>query len=62
MAVLNDADIVSALKENIENGFRLLMTKYKETVYWHIRRLVVLHDDAQDATQETFLRVFRSFR
>lgn len=62
MAVLNDADIVSALKENIENGFRLLITKYKETVYWHIRRLVVSHDDAQDATQETFLRVFRSFR
>ena len=62
MAALNDADIVSALKENAENGFRMLMAKYKGTVYWHIRRLVVLHDDAQDATQETFIRVFRSFR
>lgn len=61
MAVLNDTDIVSALKENAENGFRLLMAKYKEAVYWHIRRLVVLHDDAQDATQETFVRVLRSF-
>ena len=61
MAVLNDTDIVSALKENAKNGFRLLMAKYKEAVYWHIRRLVVLHDDAQDATQETFVRVFRSF-
>ena len=40
MAVLNDTDIVSALKENAENGFRLLMAKYKEAVYWHIRRLV----------------------
>lgn len=33
------------------------MTKYKQVVYWHIRRLVVSHDDAQ----ETFIRVFRSF-
>lgn len=45
---------------NSEKGFRLLMGKYKEPVYWHIRRLVVAHDDAQDATQETFIRVFRS--
>ncbi len=62
MAALNDKDIVSALKKNAENGFRLLMAKYKEAVYWHIRRLVVSHDDAQDAAQETFVRVFRSFR
>lgn len=37
------------------------MAKYKEAVYWHIRRLVVSHADAQDAAQETFVRVFRSF-
>lgn len=53
--------IISAMKENQENGFRLLMAKYKKPVYWHIRRLVVSHSDAQDAAQETFMRVFRSF-
>lgn len=62
MTAPNDAKIVSALKENAESGFRLLMAKYKEAVYWHIRRMVVSYDDAQDATQETFIRVFRSFR
>ena len=61
MAALNDTDIVSALKRNTEDGFRLLMAKYKEAVYWHIRRLVVSHYDAQDAAQETFVRVFHSF-
>ena len=40
---------------------KLLMVKYKAPIYWHIRRLVVAHDDAQDATQEAFIRVFRSF-
>lgn len=62
MAALNDADIVSALDKDSESGFRLLMAKYKEAVYWHIRRLVVSHDDAQDAAQETLVRIFRSFR
>ena len=61
MITLQDTDIVSALQEDGERGFRLLMAKYKLAVYWHIRRLVVSHDDAQDAVQETFIRVFRSF-
>ena len=34
MAALNDAEIVSALKKNAETGFRLLMTRYREAVYW----------------------------
>lgn len=59
MSALNDANIISALKKNPEDGFRLLMSKYKVAVYWHIRRLVVSHNDAQDA--ETFVRIFRSF-
>ena len=61
MATITDTDIVSALQEDTEKGFRLLMQKYKYAVYWHIRRLVVSHDDAQDASQEAFIRMFRSF-
>ena len=56
-----DQDIIKAMKKNPQQGFRLLMTSYMKPVYWHIRRLVVAHDDAQDAMQETFVRVFRSF-
>ena len=57
---IEDNDILDGIKKNAEKGFRLLMSKYKEPVYWHIRRLVVNHDDAQDAAQETFVRIFRS--
>ena len=57
----NDKDIIYAMREDAERGFRLLMQSYKEPLYWHIRRLVVSHDDAQDAAQETFIRIFRSF-
>lgn len=56
----SDKEILSALKANPEKGFRLLMAKYQAPVYWHVRRLVVAHDDAQDVTQEAFVRVFRS--
>ena len=49
------------MREDAERGFRLLMLSYKEPLYWHIRRLVVSHDDAQDAAQEAFIRIFRSF-
>ena len=55
----DDNQIIPAIRENAERGFRLLMAEYKEPVYWHIRRLVVSHADAQDATQETFVRIFR---
>ena len=57
----DDNHIIPLIRENAEKGFRLLMAKYKEPVYWHIRRLVVSHADAQDVTQDTFLRIFRSF-
>ena len=58
---IEDKDIIRTIREERETGFQLLMRKYKQPIYWHIRRLVVVHDDAQDATQETFIRVFRSF-
>ena len=60
---IDDKTIIQAIREKSEAGFRLLMQKYKQPIYWHIRRLVVAHDDAQDATQEAFIRIFNpSFR
>ena len=52
-----DNDIINAIGKNPEKGFRMLVKKYMQPVYWHIRRLVVAHADAQDASQETFIRV-----
>lgn len=56
----DDRELVAMITCNLEKGFRILMEEYKEAVYWHIRRLVVHHENAQDATQETFVRIFRS--
>lgn len=58
---IDDNDIYTSMRRNPESGIRMVMQKYGEPVYWHARRLLVSHDDAQDAVQETFIKVFRSF-
>lgn len=63
----SDETILSLMRnrETREQGFTLLMESHKEKIYWHIRRLVVSHDDAEDILQETFISAFRhqqSFR
>ena len=59
--MIDDSEIIQAVRQNPDKGFRMLMKDRWESVYWHIRRLVIRHDEAQDATQETFIRIFRSF-
>jgi len=38
----------------------MLVEKYSSKLYWHIRRLVILHEDADDALQNTFINAWRS--
>ena len=42
-----------------ESGFRMLVEKFQSPMYWHIRRMIVSHDDAEDVLQETFIKIFR---
>ena len=51
--MVSDADIIRAVRKDAESGFRLIMAETQEPVYRHIRRLVIDHDDALDAMQET---------
>lgn len=39
-------------------GFELLVRQYSEQLYWIIRRFVVVHDDANDVLQNTFLKAW----
>jgi RNA polymerase sigma-70 factor (ECF subfamily) len=41
-------------------AFEVLVDTYKERLYWHIRRIVVDHDDTDDVLQNTFIKVFRN--
>jgi RNA polymerase sigma-70 factor (ECF subfamily) len=54
-----DDNISELLKTDLNKGFRLVVEKYSPRLYWHIRRLVILHEDADDALQNTFLNAWR---
>lgn len=59
---IDDTSILNLLRqpESQEQGFRQLMKRYGESMYWHIRRIVVGHDDAEDVLQETSISIFRN--
>lgn len=41
-------------------AFNLLVRKYQQKIYGHVRKMVIDHDDANDLTQETFIKVWNS--
>ncbi len=41
-------------------AFNQLVRKYQQKIYWHIRKMVINHDDADDLTQETFIKAWQS--
>lgn len=47
-------------KETQAKAFEVLINTYKERLYWHIRRIVLDHDDADDVLQNTFIKAYRN--
>ncbi len=43
-----------------EHAFRILVKEYKERLYWHIRKMVLNHDDTDDILQNTFIKVYKN--
>ena len=50
---VNDKEIFLAIRKHPEQGFRKLMAAYMQPVYWHIRRMVSVHADADGQHSET---------
>ena len=59
---VEDSEILTkfAQENTRDEAFRLLLTKYQQKVYWHIRRMVISHDDTDDLVQDVFLKVWKS--
>lgn len=47
-------------KKDTDKKFTDIVNKYREPVYWFIRRRVISHDNADDVTQEVFIRIYKS--
>ena len=42
-----------------ERAYTAIVKKYHEKIYWHVRRMVVDHDDAHDVVQNVFIKVWK---
>lgn len=58
----SDQEILEKFRNPVskEQGFKFLMQKYQEKVYWHVRRMVVDHEDANDVCQNVFIKVWQN--
>ena len=47
-------------KATLNIAFKELVNTYKERLYWHIRKIVINHDDTDDVLQNTFIKIFKN--
>lgn len=59
---MEDKDLLEKLRneETRNYGFNLLVRQYQERIYWHIRKMVIDHDEADDLVQEVFIKVWKN--
>jgi RNA polymerase sigma-70 factor (ECF subfamily) len=59
---LEDKELLEKIRnaDTRNYGFNLLVRMYQQRVYWHIRKMVIDHDDADDITQEVFIKIHKS--
>ena len=61
-AQVEDTEILEKFQnEKTRNeAFNLLLKKYQQKIYWHVRRMVINHDDADDLVQDIFVKVWKN--
>ena len=60
MKAIEEKDLICQLQDETTRAaaFGVLVDKYKEVLYWQIRRMVLNHDDADDVLQNTFIKAW----
>jgi RNA polymerase sigma-70 factor (ECF subfamily) len=59
---LTDKELLDKIRnsETTNYGFNILVRTYQQKVYWHIRKMVIDHDDSDDLTQEVFIKIHKA--
>lgn len=57
----SDQELLSLFRDEQSRNMALhhLIKKYQQKLYWHIRKIVISHDDADDVLQNTFIKVWK---
>ncbi len=56
--LIHEPELITQPVPNLD--FTEILEKYQRKIYWHIRKMVVDHDDANDLTQDTFVKVWQN--
>ena len=48
-----------AVESKRHQAFKKIIEKYQKRVYWHIRKIVIDHDDSNDVAQNTFVKAWK---
>jgi len=61
MGDYSDKELLEKFKNEATRSyaFNLLIRKYQKSIYWHVRRIVIDHDDANDVVQNAFIKVWK---
>ena len=61
MSGYSDKELIDLYKSrsNKNYAFNLIVEKYQERLYWHIRKIVISHEDSDDALQNTFVNAWK---
>ncbi len=61
MKEYSDEELLSMFSggDNPNYAFNLIVKKYQEPIYWHVRRLVISHDDTNDIVQDVFVKAWQ---
>jgi len=61
LTAVNDTELLLQFRDPAtkEKAYTAIIKKYQEKLYWHIRRMVVSHDDTNDVLQNVFIRVWK---
>lgn len=58
----NDAEFIRLFKGGDVKGYNEIVRKYQKQIYWVIRKMVLDHDEADDITQEVFIKVYSALK
>ena len=57
---MEETELLLLLKKDVNSGFRHLLKLYSQVIYWHVRKIVYNHADADYITQNVFIKVFQN--